>query len=237
MGKVYQIKNSNLILKDVDTKEGIVSGYFSAFGNKDSDGDILMPGAFARSINNNGPKSQSPRIKHLLNHNPSQPLGVLMELKEDEFGLAYTSRIGTHTLGQDFVKMAESGLITEHSIGFQVLKWEKDEAQQATKFTEVKLWEGSSLTAWGANELTPLTSVKGTVDAEQLEQKIAAIEKFCKHTDASDETIQALLIQIKQMQQMLIDATTPPAVEAQDSDIKKQAALEQQFITTILKHF
>ena len=233
MSNVYQIKSDNLQLKNVDTKEGIVSGYFSSFGNKDSDGDIMIQGAFARSINNNGPGSQAPRIKHLQNHNPSQPLGVLIELKEDAVGLAYTSKIGSHTLGRDFLKMAESGLITEHSIGFQILKWEKDEEQEATKLTEVKLWEGSSLTAWGANPLTPLTEMKGVSDIESLDLRIKAIETFCKNTDASDETIQALLLQIKQMQQMLINATPPAKAQAPDS----KAANDRILLQTLLKHF
>jgi hypothetical protein len=32
---------------------------------------------------------------------------------------------------------------------------------------EIQLWEGSSLTAWGANQLTPLTGIKG-MDKENV---------------------------------------------------------------------
>jgi len=98
--------------------------------------------------------------------------------------------------------MAESGLITEHSIGFQVVNESKK--QDYNEITEVKLWEGSSLTAWGANPLTPLTDMKGFTDVEQLADRIKAIDLFCKNSDASDETIQALLIHIKQLHQMLL---------------------------------
>ena len=47
--KTKDIKNS---LKDVDDK-GVISLYASAFGNKDSDGDIISHKAFNRTLNNN----------------------------------------------------------------------------------------------------------------------------------------------------------------------------------------
>ena len=231
--KVYCTKTSVLELKDVDGTKGIVSGYFSSFGNVDGDGDVIMKGAFARSINNNGPKSSAPRIKHLLNHNPTQPLGKILDLYEDDKGLRYTSQVGTHTLGKDFIKMAESGLITEHSIGFQTIN--ENKKQDYNEITEVKLWEGSSLTAWGANPLTPLTDMKGFTDVEQLADRIKAIDLFCKNSDASDETIQALLIHIKQLHQMLIDATQPVVITPDSA--KKTDDVANKLKLTILKHF
>lgn len=237
MNNVYQIKTSSIELKDVDNAKGIVSGYFSAFGNVDGDGDVMMKGAFMRSVNNNGPSSVAPRIKHLLNHNPTQPVGRLIELKEDDKGLYYRSQVGSHSLGKDFIKMAESGLITEHSVGFQVLREQKN--GDYNEIHEAKLWEGSSLTAWGANPMTPLTEMKGQSDVESLDKKIKAIEVFCKNTDASDDTVQALLIQIKQLQQMLINATqpvTPVTLDPANEEAKRKEA-EKQFKLLILKHF
>ena len=115
MNSMYQYKSQLLgaVIKDIDGKKGIISGYFSHFDNVDGDGDIIRKGAFTKTIKENGPGSAMPRIKHLLNHEPGQPLGVLLDLKEDEIGLAYNSQIGQHSLGLDFVKMVESGLITE----------------------------------------------------------------------------------------------------------------------------
>ena len=52
-------------IKDVDVQTGIVTGYFSVFGNLDSDGDIVLPGAFKKTIKENGPDSSKPRILHL----------------------------------------------------------------------------------------------------------------------------------------------------------------------------
>ena len=224
MNKIYQYKSLGLDVKDVDKEKGIVIGYFSAFNNVDSDGDIIRPGAFTKSIMENGPESSRPRIKHLLNHNPSQPLGVILSLKEDDYGLRYESKVGSHQLGKDFVKMVESGLVTEHSIGFKTIKEEKKDHNE---ILEVKLYEGSSLTGWGANEATPLLGMKGQ-NVDGLSDRIKQIEKFCKDSDASDETIEALMIQIKQLQQIISDLTTQPqeSTEPEEKDLQLAMAIK-----------
>ena len=201
-------------IMDMDPIQGIVTGYFSKFNNVDGDGDIIRPGAFAKTIKEQGPQSSLPRIKHLLNHDPSQPLGVLKSLTEDAYGLAYESQIGSHELGEDFIKMVESGLITEHSIGFKIIKrnqiqsyenYVKNPAGGQYEITEVKLYEGSSLTAWGANPLTPITSLKSMNDLDLLVAKHEAIEKFCRNSSATDDTIQMLLLHSKQLAQFILD--------------------------------
>lgn len=205
--------------KDIDGRKGIVTGYFADFNSLDSDGDVIKPGSFSRTISATGPASAKPRIKHLMNHDPSQPLGVLLTLKEDEKGLYYESKLGTHTLGTDFIKMAESGLITEHSIGYQTKKfnqvtsWEDwKEGDIRRELTEVKLWEGSSLTAWGANPNTPLTGLKNEIELNKLINKAEAIEKFCRETKATDETIEMLLLYNKQLLQSITELkSTQPA--------------------------
>ena len=217
---------------DMNPIQGIVTGYFSKFNNVDSDGDIMKPGAFTKTINEQGPASAQPRIKHLLNHDPSLPLGKLLSLREDEYGLYYESQVGTHEGGEDFIKMVESGLITEHSIGFKIIKRNQVQSYEnylrnpslgQFEITEVKLYEGSSLTAWGANPLTPITSLKGdkNLDVDMIVAKSAAIEKFCRNTTATDETIQMLLLHSKQLAQLIIDMksnTTEPVNTIQPVD-------------------
>jgi len=207
---IYNYKSFELELKDVDAKKGIVSGYFSAFGMVDSDGDIMMPGAFKRSINDWGPDGKG-RIKHLLNHNPSQPLGKITSLKEDSYGLLYTSQIGTHQLGKDFIKMVESGLIGEHSIGFRTLQEQKGD--MGNELRDVMLFEGSSLTAWGANENTPLIGMKSLKSVEKMQDEIRAFDKFIRNSDASEETIDLCLIKVKQLAQAIEMMSSTKVVE------------------------
>ena len=213
---IYNYKSLDLVIKDMDAKKGIVEGYFSAFGSIDSDGDVIMPGAFKRSIQDWGPDGKG-RIKHLLNHDPSKPLGKIVELKEDSYGLYYKSQIGTHQLGKDFVAMVESGLIAEHSIGFRTIREQK--GQEANEIHDVMLFEGSSLTAWGANENTPLLGMKNMGTIEDLQSQIKAFEKFIRNSDVSDETVELCLIKVRQLAQ---------AVEKMSSTLPVVETVEQQ---------
>jgi len=216
-------------IMDLNPKQGLVTGYFSKFNNVDADGDIIRPGAFTKTIRENGPESSLPRIKHLLNHDPSLPLGVLKSLTEDAYGLAYESQVGSHEGGEDFIKMVESGLITEHSIGFKIIKRNQIQSYEnylknpqlgQYEITEIKLYEGSSLTAWGANPLTPITSLKSLNDVDLLVAKHEAIEKFCRNTTATDDTIQMLLLHSKQLAQLILDmkSTTEPVNSIQPEE-------------------
>lgn len=215
---------TTLEVKDIDGKKGIVTGYFADFDTIDSDGDIIKKGAFTRTITSMGPTAAKPRIKHLQNHNPYQPLGVLQTLKEDTKGLYYESQIGPHALGKDFLLMAEAGLITEHSIGYRTIKynqlmpwedWKDGEAMR--ELTELKLYEGSSLTAWGANPNTPLTGVK------ELGIKAKLIDDFCHKTKATDDTIKELLTYNKQLLQYLQTTQVSPD-PAKESGSPKESA-------------
>lgn len=218
MKDIYSNKDfstAQLTFKDVDGKKGIVTGYFADFDSIDSDGDIIRKGAFTRSISDLGPKSRKPRIKHLLNHDISQPLGVLVELKEDERGLYYESKLGTHSLGEDFIKMVESGLVTEHSIGFKTMKYnqlkpwnEWKEGEAARELTDLKLYEGSSLTAWGANKNTPIMGMKAEQKIIAVNNRIDLLIKAMRGGTFTDETFDLLEIELRQLQQVIIDLST-----------------------------
>lgn len=181
----YQEKTFGLDFK-IEKQENervLVKGYFSGFKTIDSDADVIMPGAFQKSIQERGPKSQANRkIAHLAFHDLNRPVGKLQVLKEDEKGLYFESLLGTHTDGADAAKMYEEGTINEHSIGFRYIptkmefvELDSEEKIDALitsgeyvsinkeavmryggyfKIHEVKLYEGSFVT-FGANENTP----------------------------------------------------------------------------------
>jgi HK97 family phage prohead protease len=178
------LKSFEQSVKDVDTVQGIVSGYFSKFGNKDSDGDIIQKGAYTKTIQEN-----FRRIKHLLDHDRTKAVGVIQELKEDDYGLFYVSKAGRHTLGQDFLKMAEDGIITEHSVTIIPIKQKQSEELKANIITEVKMMEGSSLQFWGANEMTPIVGVKSESDLFDL---ISVLEKALRNGTYSDDTFKQI---------------------------------------------
>lgn len=242
---IYKDHNTeHLAIKDVDGFKGIVTGYFSAFNNVDSDGDIIRKGAFERTIRENGPNSSKPRIKHLMNHNTSMPLGLVTDLKEDAYGLAYESKVGTHTLGQDFIKMIESGLITEHSIGFRIIKrnqlqdyegYQRNPAKGWFELTEIKLYEGSSLTAWGANANTPLTGMKTALQIENVNNRIDLLCKAIRNGTFTDETFDLLEIELQQLKQFNIDLLkqTTQAASEEPAPVETIKEAVADFIKTL----
>lgn len=238
MKDVFEMKceTASAQIKDADAKLGIVTGYFANFDTEDSDRDIIRKGAFAKSIRENGPASAKPRIKHLLNHNTSQPVGKLLELKEDAKGLYYESQVGTHSLGEDFVKMVESGLILEHSIGFTIVKRNQigsyDKPGALWELTELKLWEGSSLTSWGANMNTPLLGMKSAEKAALAAKRFSAITKTLRSGTLTDETCELLEIELKQLEQLFIDLsknTTEPDMQTTQPEEEKADLINNLF--------
>jgi uncharacterized protein len=162
---------SSGIIEDVDDVKGIVTGYFSAFNNIDSDGDVIVSGAYKKTVGENGPMGRN-RIMHLLQHNPLMPLAKPMELMEDAKGLRFVSKITETSYGKDVIKLYSEGVFNEHSVGFEIVK--SDNKAGYREIREIKLWEGSTVT-WGANPNTPIESMKSW-DKPKSEEMIA---KFC----------------------------------------------------------
>jgi len=103
---------SNFELKDADEKKGIVTGYASIFNNLDSDNEIVMPGAFAKTLVECGPGSAKPRIKHLWQHDSWQPIAIPKELKEEEKGLYFESMFGKDSFSRDKLQQHIDKIIT-----------------------------------------------------------------------------------------------------------------------------
>lgn len=205
----YQKRTCKAEIQDVDTTKRTVSGYFSKFGNVDSDNDIIVSGAFARTIRENGPDGKN-RIKHLKNHDPNRMIGKITELKEDSNGLFFTSVMSTNTHGKDALIEYQEGLLTEHSIGFITLQ--SDQTEDGIQLIkEVKLFEGSGVT-WGANEDTPLTDIKSLTYPE-LANELESVIKYCKVGKLSDEIMASVEIKIRQIQQEISERKEAAIIE------------------------
>lgn len=230
---------SNFEIKGADEKKGVVEGYASIFGNIDSDKDMIMPGAFSKTITERGPGSAKPRIKHLWQHNSWDPIGIPIELREDDKGLYFVSQFGKDQFSQDKLQQHIDGIITELSIGYNTIKSEdiadQDGKVEYRKLTELKLWEYSSVT-WGANSLTEVISAKGQdIDMlSELNKRIEALGKALKNGKYTDETCEQFEAEINKIQEIIKSLGTPepvkPTQEDQEPTVDNKTILE-----TILK--
>ena len=173
---IIQYKNHNGGLKDVDVKGRTVTGYFSAFGSKDSDGDIITPGAFLKSISENGPAGSN-RIQFLWQHDVTMPMGKPSILKEDPYGLYFEAKVANTTWGNNALSLYDAGVINEHSIGFQTIQ--SSDKGTHNELTELKLYEGSAVT-FGANPNTPFTGMKSEQQKNEFIKKLDSLLKGVK---------------------------------------------------------
>ena len=205
------------IIEDVDDVKGIVTGYFSAFNNIDSDGDVIVSGAYKKSIAENGPMGRN-RIMHLLQHNPLMPLAKPMELMEDAKGLRFTSKITETSYGKDVIKLYAEGVFNEHSVGFEIVKADNKAGYREIK--EIKLWEGSTVT-WGANPNTPIESMKSW-DKPKSEEMLAKFCNILRNGDVSDESMIQLEIGLKQIENHLKALESVQIVESEETQFKSE---------------
>src|SRR4051812_6077040 len=74
---------------------GEFSGHAAVFGNTDSHGDVIRPGAFAASLAAHKAAGTSPAL--LWAHDQAKPVGRILSLAEDQQGLAVKGRLNLDT--------------------------------------------------------------------------------------------------------------------------------------------
>lgn len=169
-------------IKDLDQKGRVVVAA-NAFGNIDSQGDISTYGSFSKTL-----KENFERVRWLLNHDTTKLLGVPIEGTETQNHLQIVGQLNmekemSRDVYADYKLYAEYGKSLEHSIGVDPIKY--DIQGQVRKVSEWKLWEFSTLTAWGANSQTPMLDIKSDVEwmniqlnkGDYTDEKFKEIEK------------------------------------------------------------
>jgi HK97 family phage prohead protease len=186
-------------IKDVDVKNGVVTGYFANFETVDSDGDRFAQGAFADSIAQDGPAAENTRIKQLYQHDVRAILGVPNVLKEDDMGLYFETEVMDTSLGRDVLEMYRHDAL-EHSVGFvRMAEDTEGENDSVTLITQARLMEGSAVT-WGANENTPFTGFKSFGEVrDYLARKARALRSLLRE-DLRDVRLEQLEIGLRQLE-------------------------------------
>ncbi len=118
-------------------------GYASLFGVPDGAGDVMAPGAFAKSLRERG----LDRIRMLYQHFAHEPIGVWEEIREDARGLYVRGRLTTDIeRGRDVLALLKDGALNGLSVGFKTQRARRDPASGGRVLMEVELWEISVVT-------------------------------------------------------------------------------------------
>ncbi len=176
--KYFGVKSSSV----VDEGEHVIEVKFASFGNVDSDGDLLVKGCFAKSVNDRGPQSSTNRkIAFLWQHDMRNPIGRILEIREEDDGAYARIRMSDFDAVPDakraYVQLTD-GDINQFSFGFEYV-WDKveyDEEKDAFIVREVKLYEISVVT-FGANERTEFMGEIKSEEAVKAYLKNIAYDK------------------------------------------------------------
>ncbi|CAN5261989.1 HK97 family phage prohead protease [soil metagenome] len=136
-----------------------IEGWASTFGNVDSDDDVIVQGAFTKSLN-----AQMPKM--LWQHNQTQPIGVWHTAQETDQGLFMKGEILPTTLGNDVYTLAKAGAIDSMSIGYGTKDFSMDRSTGVRTLKQVDLWE-VSLVTFPANDQALITGVKSKPENER----------------------------------------------------------------------
>ena len=200
---------------NIDKAQGIVECFVAAIGNKDSVGDIIVPGAFDASL-----KRRKPRV--VWGHNWNEPIGKVLDIFEvpprDQrlpekmrkagVGGVYARvqfNMNSQRGKEAFANVNFFGEEQEWSIGYKTLDADYDSQHQANVLKEVELYEVSPV-LHGANQLTGTLSVKGNENAEcGKDGELCAVKDFTEPMEEKALETDEEVTQLKQMLQKAIN--------------------------------
>ena len=126
------------------TEGQVIEGHASLFNLTDQGGDIVLPGAFAASLARL--KAKGDKVRMLWQHDPTRPIGVWDEVREDEKGLWVKGRLLSDVaLAREAAALLQAGALDGLSIGYRTIRAERD-GKGRRALAEVDLWEVSLVT-------------------------------------------------------------------------------------------
>jgi len=136
-------------------------GHGSIFGNIDLGGDVVMPGAFNKTLAEHKRAETLPQMFWM--HDASQVPGIWKEMHEDGDGLFVKGELVDTQLGKEMHTLLNTKAVRGLSIGFQIseAEFDKDGIRQ---LKEIDLWE-VSLVSLAMNPLAQIEAVKSRLSA------------------------------------------------------------------------
>ena len=217
MGQL-QHKQLKSRIKSIDETKGVVVVAANAFNNVDSQGDVSMPGSFAKTIEN---------IKNIYwykNHDTDETLGIIQRLWEDDSFLNAEMKFNldkemSRNMYSDYRFFQEHNNEIKHSVGVSVIPDKVEYLNEIRQVKEWKLWEISSLTKWPANALAGTHEVKTMQDVTNLQQYYDWMSSKGLHTDEFILQAETLLKELRdELQLQIIKPVIEPLKTKEEPD-------------------
>jgi HK97 family phage prohead protease len=176
--KACEFKLSQPVEFKFAADSGLITGYGSTYNNVDHGGDIVAPGAFAKSLAEHKADGSMPAM--LWSHDISQPVGVWTSAVEDQKGLRLEGKLSLGVQRAADARALAKDNALSLSIGYATRDAEYRDGARVLK--DLRLFE-VSLVSIPMNPRAQITSIKSSSGSENVADEIrdaVAFEKFLK---------------------------------------------------------
>ena len=192
MDKKLQKLYCKMKINELD-EQGTFVGYASVFNNVDLGDDVMLPGAFKRTIKNSGGI-----IPILSSHDPDKEIGITQSMKEDDYGLEIKAKLyisddpkmDLPEARNKYIVMQnrkKAGKPMGQSIGYYTMKHKWDQEKPNIRYLEEVRLHEVSLVSIPMNELATVTSAKSFEN--EIEKLYELAEDFQSFTAEQKELI------------------------------------------------
>jgi len=202
------VKTKDFALKVKDlSEEGTFEGYGSIFGNVDSYGEKVVPGAFVDSLAKH--RREGTAVLMLWQHDNHEPIGVWEDLAEDAKGLWGKGRLIMEVQrAREVYALLRAKAVRGLSIGYRELDIDKESGIRVLK--KLDLWEISPV-SFPANSRARVEAVK----SERMDE-------FARRLRDGDP------MPVKEFEDLLREAGVPKAMAVQIASVGYAKAIRSE---------
>lgn len=189
-----KFKSFNFVVEDLKTIErdgqklGIIKGYASTYGNVDRGGEMVVKGAFAKSLARY--RETNRQIRMYAQHDRHSIIGgyPIDKARDDDKGLYVEGEINLEVQkGFEMYQLAKQKVITDLSIGYSII--DADVENDVFMLKELELWE-VSLVGEPMNAQATILEVKSAISKlETIKEVEAFLKETCHLSSGSRKTL------------------------------------------------
>lgn len=226
-------KNAPTSTKNFDSETGIFEAYISVFDVKDSYGDIVRKGAFAKTLADwDAKRGVIPVLWSHRTDDPDMNIGHVLEAKETTRGLWVKAQLDMESPKANTVyRLMKGGRVREFSFAYEVTEGSKQVTPEGDDYYEIRqvnLFEVGP-TPVGANPATELIDLKSY--AEEVAHRVKAGRALSQANTnlihsaiESVEEIAETAETIKRYLKNVLPVNDPEVADGQEEEAQEAAA-------------
>jgi len=205
-----------LEVKALDNRE--FEGHGSVFSNTDYGGDIVLPGAFKRSLAQHDKAGGLPAMFWM--HDASKVPGKWLQMAEDKKGLSVKGVLAPTPLGDEVHTLLKMQAVSGMSIGYRTLDQDYDKDGNRL-IKEAELWE-VSVVSLPMNPLAQITHVKTRLsECGEYVPSIREFEGILRDLGCSRDASKHIITKIYEDEQReAVDHNLPDCREGEQDTLK-----------------